>query len=83
MVAKDFDVGFDDDFLLSDEISGPAIAYSPCGEEVIFRINSSIRAHKSDPESSEEVEIAIDTTDIAVTGMSRPFVKAYLKARPC
>lgn len=83
VMAQNFPVGYDDDFLLRDEIVGSAVVFSPCGQDVIFRINSNIEARKQQRNSAEEVEISIDTTDVEVTGFNRPFFTCYLQVQVC
>eukprot|EP00193_Tetraselmis_chui_P016898 CAMPEP_0177792704 /NCGR_PEP_ID=MMETSP0491_2-20121128/24669_1 /TAXON_ID=63592 /ORGANISM="Tetraselmis chuii, Strain PLY429" /LENGTH=188 /DNA_ID=CAMNT_0019315141 /DNA_START=61 /DNA_END=623 /DNA_ORIENTATION=+ len=41
-----FPAGYDDDFTLSDTLVGASIVFSPCGQDVNFRINTSIEARK-------------------------------------
>ena len=54
-------------FTLSNKIAYDEVEYSPCGSNIIFRINTSITAEKKDKDS-EDVEIAVDTTDVTVDG---------------
>ena len=54
-------------FTLSNKIKYDEVEYSPCGSNIIFRINTAITADKKD-EKSEDVEIVVDTTDVTVDG---------------
>jgi hypothetical protein len=80
-----FAPGYDDDFSLTDRLSGEAIVWSPCGEDISFRINTSIYARKGGQDSGgDEVEISVDTTDVAVSGRQREaFLEARLVSRRC
>eukprot|EP00873_Tetraselmis_striata_P013592 jgi/Tetstr1/433856/TSEL_023039.t1 len=82
-----FPVGFDDVFTLTDTVVGRSVVYSPCGEDVIFRINTSLRAQKASSSSNGgEVEITVDTSDINIRSNSRqlvPFFEAKFVVRQC
>jgi hypothetical protein len=80
-----FPAGFDDEFTLSDTLVGGSIVFSPCGQDVNFRINTSIEARKGHGDTDgQEVEIAVDTTDISVSGEQIiPFFKAKFVAQVC
>jgi len=58
------DPGFDDDFMVSMNITEEEIVWCDCGASTIFRINSSIVA--SNGGSTEEVEITIDSSDVTL-----------------
>mmetsp|Transcript_20126 Transcript_20126/g.51547 ORF Transcript_20126/g.51547 Transcript_20126/m.51547 type:complete len:218 (+) Transcript_20126:143-796(+) len=79
---SEFPPGFDDDFTLSDTLTGSAVVFSPCGQDVNFRINTSIEARKA--RNGNDAEIAVDTTDIRVSGQQLvPFFTARFVARFC
>eukprot|EP00873_Tetraselmis_striata_P007064 jgi/Tetstr1/427328/TSEL_017497.t1 len=80
-----FKKGYDDDFTLSDTLVGASVVWSPCGEDVNLRINTSIEARKRERNTDgDEVEIAVDTQDITVDGKQLvPFFNARVVARRC
>lgn len=80
-----FNRGYDDDFTLSDTLVGASVVWSPCGQDVNLRVNTSIEARKRKKNTDgEEVEIAVDTQDITVDGKQiMPFFSARVVARRC
>eukprot|EP00873_Tetraselmis_striata_P011330 jgi/Tetstr1/431594/TSEL_021125.t1 len=80
-----FRPGYDDDFAFTDRLAAASIVWSPCGEDLNFRINTSIEARKGDRYTNgEESEITVDTTDVIVSGRRLvPFFTARLVSRVC
>jgi len=80
-----FPAGYDDDFAFTDRLAAGSIVWSPCGEDLNFRINTSIDARKGDRYTNgQEAEITVDTTDVIVSGRQLiPFFEARLVSRVC
>lgn len=53
----------DEDFNLRDQFYAGAIVWSPCGEDVIIRANTSIRAYSNDQHEASEIQVdSLDAT---------------------
>lgn len=69
MMSKDFEVGFDDDFLLNNtDQQVSSVLSSRCGEDVIVRINSNVLVRKRERETEEDVTVAVTDLRISITG---------------
>jgi hypothetical protein len=75
-LRRSFAGGFQGDYLITDRVAAPL--YSPCGDDVIARVNSSIEVQKASPTTIEEGIITVDSTDITTEG-----IIFYLDVREC
>ncbi len=61
-----FKGGYDDDFLVEDDLLVLAQIWSPCGTDVILRSNSSLRARKA-KKSDPDAYMALDSADFSAS----------------
>jgi hypothetical protein len=75
-LRRSFAGGFQGDYLITDRVAAPL--YSPCGDDVIARVNSSIEVQKASFTAIEEGIITVGSTDITTEGIT-----FYFDVRRC
>lgn len=62
LYTRNFPRGFDDNYLFTDVVRGRI--WSPCGEDVIARANTSIQAQKASRYSEYDATVMVDSVDL-------------------
>jgi hypothetical protein len=57
-----FNSGYENDYLITDQLVGQATVWSPCGQEVNLRVNTSTMVRNSNP--AREALMTVDSADI-------------------